>query len=160
GVEQGASDLALEAATKALRNARVDKSEIDLIVFATLSPDHDFPGSACFLQAKLGLPGIAAIDVRQQCTGFVYALSVADQFIRTGMFKKALVVGSEVQSRGLDLTNRGREVSVLFGDGAGVAVLGASTDATGPRILSTHLHADGTYARELWIKAPTCSAPR
>ncbi len=147
------SDLALRAAEEALAHAGVTKEEIDLIVLATLSPDHEFPGTACFLQAKLGIPGVPAIDVRQQCSGFLYGLSIADQFIKTGMYKKVLLVGAEVHSKGLDKTTRGRDVAVLFGDGAGAVVLGESTDPSS-RILSTHLHADGKYARELWVKAP------
>ena len=153
----GTSDLALEAATIALKNAGVDKSEIEMLIVATITPDHEFPGSACFLQKKLGLPGIPALDVRQQCTGFVYALSIADQFIRSGTYKKILIVGSEVHSKGIEKNNNGREVSVLFGDGAGAVVVGATqiTDAkTESHILSTHLHADGTYAEELWVPAP------
>ena len=149
------SDLALEAANRALENAGVKKEEIDMILFATLSPDHDFPGSACFLQAKLGISGCPAIDVRQQCSGFLYGLSMADQFIKGGMAKKVLLVGAEIHSRGLDKTTRGRDVAVLFGDGAGAMVLGASTDFNGPRVLSTHLHADGAFAKELWVEAPT-----
>jgi 3-oxoacyl-[acyl-carrier-protein] synthase-3 len=152
--ETGASDLALEASLKALEAAKVKKEEIDLIIFATLSPDHDFPGSACFLQAKLGLPGIAALDIRQQCSGFIYGMSIADSFIKTGMYKKILLVGAEVHSKALDKTTRGREVSVLFGDGAGAVVIGAAEEKSKSRILSTHLYADGKYAQELWIKAP------
>jgi 3-oxoacyl-[acyl-carrier-protein] synthase-3 len=147
------SDLALEAANRALAAAGVRKDEIDCIILGTLSPDHEFPGTACFLQAKLGLPGIAAIDIRQQCTGFIYGLSIADSFIRSGQFKRVMVVGAEVHSKGLDKTTRGRDVSVLFGDGAGVVILGSTEDAKGPRILSTHLHADGAHARELWLEA-------
>ncbi|MFL5815229.1 MAG: 3-oxoacyl-ACP synthase III family protein [Bdellovibrionia bacterium] len=150
----GASDLALEASLKALEAAKVKKEEIDLIIFATLSPDHDFPGSACFLQAKLGLPGIAALDIRQQCSGFIYGMSIADAFIKSGMYKKILLVGAEVHSKALDKTTRGREVSVLFGDGAGAAVIGAAEEGSKSKILSTHLYADGKYAQELWIKAP------
>ena len=152
------SDLALAASLKALESAKVKKEEIDMIILATLSPDHEFPGTACFLQAKLGLPGIPALDVRQQCTGFLYGLSIADKFIRTGSAQKVLLVGAEVHSKGLDKTTHGRDVAVLFGDGAGAVVVGA---ADGPAseneagIYSTHLHADGTYARELWIQAPT-----
>jgi len=160
--ETTTSDLALEAAKRALAAAKVDKSEIEMIVLATLSPDHDFPGTACFLQAKLELPGIPAIDVRQQCTGFIYGMSIADQFIRTGTYKKVLVVGAEVHSKGLDKSNEGRDVSVLFGDGAGAIVLSAvdgpaagGKDDKSPRLLSTHLHADGAFARELWVKAPS-----
>jgi 3-oxoacyl-[acyl-carrier-protein] synthase-3 len=152
--DTGTSDLALEAAKKALANAKVDKSELDCIIFATLSPDHDFPGSGCFLQAKLDLPGIPAIDIRQQCTGFIYGISIADQFIRTGTYKRVLVVGAEVHSKGLDKTTRGRDVAVLFGDGAGAVVMGPADDSDGPCILSTHLHADGKYAKELWLAVP------
>ena len=151
------SDLALQAAQTALKNAGVDKSEIEMIIFATLSPDHDFPGSACFLQKKLGVPGIPALDIRQQCTGFIYGLSIADQFIRTGTYKKILVVGAEVHSKGLDKSTRGREISVLFGDGAGAVVMGA-VDIKDPKteshLLSTHIHADGTHAEELWVRYP------
>lgn len=154
---QTTSDLALNAVEKALVNAGVKKEQIDCIIFATLSPDHDFPGTGCFLQAKLGLPGIPAIDVRQQCTGFIYALSIADQFIRTGMYSRILVVGAELHSKGLDKTTRGRDVTVLFGDGAGAVVLGATDVKNADKdayLYSTHLHADGTFAKELWLSAP------
>jgi 3-oxoacyl-[acyl-carrier-protein] synthase III len=151
------SDLALKAAETALKNAGVDKSEIEMIILATLSPDADFPGTACFLQKKLGVPGIPALDVRQQCSGFLYGFSIADQFIRSGTYKKILVVGAKIHSKGLDRTPRGREVSVLFGDGAGAAVVGA-TQVKDPKvdshILSTHIFSDGTYAEELWVPAP------
>jgi 3-oxoacyl-[acyl-carrier-protein] synthase-3 len=156
------SDLALEAANRALAAANVKKEEIDMILFATLSPDHDMPGAACFLQAKLGLSGCPAIDLRQQCTGFLYGLSMADQFIRGGMAKKVLLVGAEIHSRGMDRTTRGRDVAILFGDGAGAVIVGATTDQNGPHILSTHLHADGAFAKELWVEAPchTIAGPR
>jgi 3-oxoacyl-[acyl-carrier-protein] synthase-3 len=156
------SDLALEATNKALASAGIPKEKVDFIVFATLSPDHEFPGTACFLQAKLGVPGIPALDIRQQCTGFIYGLSIADQFIKTGMYNTVLVVGAEIHSKGLDRTTRGRDVSVLFGDGAGAAIVTATSD-DGPkasRILSTHLHADGRFAKELWIKVPGIAQPR
>lgn len=149
------SDLALEASLRALESSKVKKEEIDMIVFATLSPDHDFPGTGCFLQEKLGLAGIPAIDIRQQCTGFIYGVSIADQYIRSGTMNKILVVGSEVHSKGLDLTSRGRDVAVLFGDGAGAVVMGAAQDES--QIYSTHLHADGKFAKELWISAPGSS---
>ncbi len=158
----GSSDLGLEAAKRALDTSGVKKEELDLIVFATLSPDHEFPGTACFLQAKLGLSGIPALDVRQQCTGFIYGLSIADQFIRTGMYKKVLVVGAEMHSKGLDRTTRGRDVAVLFGDGAGAVVLGAMRGApakSDSQVYSTHLHADGAFAKELWIEAPSITYP-
>jgi 3-oxoacyl-[acyl-carrier-protein] synthase-3 len=150
--ETSSSDLGLKAAEQAIANAGIAKTEIDCILFATLSADHEFPGTACFFQAKLGLPGVPAIDVRQQCTGFIYATSIADNFIKTGMFKKILVVGAEVHSRGLQRTTEGRDVAVLFGDGAGAVVLGESDGES--KILSTHLHADGSYAKELWVQYP------
>jgi 3-oxoacyl-[acyl-carrier-protein] synthase-3 len=156
------SDLGVEAAKLALTNAKVDKSEIDMIILATLSPDHEFPGTACFFQGKMEMSGIPALDVRQQCSGFLYGLSIADQFIKTGMYKKILLVGAEVHSKGLDKSTRGRDVSVLFGDGAGAVVVGA-TDASGksnePHILSTHIHADGKFARELWLEYPNMEKP-
>jgi 3-oxoacyl-[acyl-carrier-protein] synthase-3 len=151
------SDLALKAAEAALKNANLDKSAIDMIILATLSPDHEFPGTACFLQKKLGLPGIPALDVRQQCTGFIYSMSIADQFIRNGVYQNILVVGSEVHSKGLQKTDEGRDVTVLFGDGAGAVILSATEvkdSKTDSHILSTHLHADGGFAEELWTPAP------
>ena len=150
----GTSDLALEAANRALAASGVTKEEIDMILLGTLSPDHDFPGTACFLQAKLGVPGIPAIDVRQQCSGFIYAMGMADAFIKSGQYRKILVVGAEVHSKGLDKTTRGREVSVLFGDGAGAVVMGATDDPV-RRVYSTRLHSDGSYAKELWLEAPS-----
>lgn len=161
--EVATSDLALAASTRALEAAGVDKTEVDLIVLATLSPDHEFPGTACYLQAKLGLSGIPALDVRQQCTGFVAAPAVADAFIRAGSARTALVVGAEIHSKGLDLTTAGRDVSVLFGDGAGAIVLAATEvddPARDPHILSTHLHADGSFAEHLWLPAPGMAYPR
>ncbi len=155
--ETSTSDLALKAAEDAIQNAGIDKSELDLILLATLTPDHEFPGTACFLQAKLGISDVPAIDVRQQCCGFIYGVSIADQFIRAGSAKKVLVLGAETHSKGLDITTEGRDVAVLFGDGAGAAVIGA-TEVKDPSrdsyILSTHLHADGMYAKELWLQAP------
>lgn len=151
------SDLALEAAKMALERAEVKKEDLDLIIMATLSPDHEFPGTACFLQSKLGIPGVPALDIRQQCTGFIYGLSIADQFIKTGMYKKVLLVGAEVHSKGLDKSTRGRDVTVLFGDGAGAVVLGSDSEPCKneqSRILSTHLHADGRFAKELWVEDP------
>ena len=155
--ESSTSELALEAAKIALKNANMDKSEIDMLIVATLSPDHEFPGTACFLQKKLGVPGIPALDVRQQCTGFIYSMSIADQFIRTGTYKNILIVGAELQSKGLEKNDNGRDVAVLFGDGAGAVILQATEvkDAkTDSHILSTHIYADGTFAEELWVAAP------
>jgi 3-oxoacyl-[acyl-carrier-protein] synthase-3 len=150
------SDLALHAANVAISNAGINRNEIDMIIFATLSPDHDFPGTGCFLQAKLGLPEISVLDIRQQCTGFIYGLSIADKFIKSGTHKNILVVGAEVHSKGLDKTPNGRNVSVLFGDGAGACVVSARhfNSKSESQILSTHLYADGSFAKELWIPAP------
>jgi 3-oxoacyl-[acyl-carrier-protein] synthase-3 len=151
------SDLALVATERALEAAGVKKGELDCIIFATLSPDHDFPGTGCFLQAKLGVPGIPAFDIRQQCSGFLYALSMADQFVKAGMYQRVLVVGAEVHSKGMDRTSEGRDVAVLFGDGAGAVVVGPCEGSVGEnesQIYSTHLHADGNFAKELWLAAP------
>ena len=148
------SDLALEAGKQALDSAGLAPEDLDMIFFATLTPDHFFPGSAVFLQTKLGLAGIPAIDVRQQCTGFIYALSMADQYIRTGSAQTILVVGAEVHSKGLEKSDRGRDVTVLFGDGAGAVILQATEVADPDRdshLFSTHLYADGAYAEELWV---------
>jgi 3-oxoacyl-[acyl-carrier-protein] synthase-3 len=148
----GTSDLALEASRRALDAARIDAEDIDHIILATLSPDFTFPGSAVLLQEKLGIGTVGALDVRNQCSGFLYGLAVADAFIRAGQYRRILLVGSEVHSTGLDLTSRGRDLAVLFGDGAGAVVLGASEDGTGVR--SVHLHADGKHVKKLWLEAP------
>ena len=150
--EVGASDLAYEASLRALDDANLEAADLDFIVFATLSPDYPIPGSGCLLQAKLGVPGIPTLDVRNQCSGFVYGLAVADQFIRTGVYRRVLVVGAEVQSTGLDLSPQGRDMAVLFGDGAGAVILEATEGERG--ILSSHLHADGRFAFELWLEDP------
>lgn len=154
---QATSDLALEASRIAIEDAGIQANEIDLIIFATSSPDTDIPGSAAFLQAKLGLGGIPYFDIRQACSGFLYGIDLADKFIRSGSYKCVLLVGAEVQSKGLDLSPRGKGVSILFGDGAGAVILQSTTvkDAdTGAQILSTKLHADGTFAKELWMPGP------
>jgi 3-oxoacyl-[acyl-carrier-protein] synthase III len=150
---QGNSDLALTAARRAMDRAGWQPADVEAIVYATLSTDHMFPGDGCFLNAKLGLPGVPALDIRNQCSGFIYGLSVADAWIRTGQYRRVLLVGSEVHSTGLDVSTRGRDVTVIFGDGAGAALLEA-TDDPGRGVLSTHLHADGRFARELWTDAP------
>ncbi|WP_035559733.1 3-oxoacyl-ACP synthase III family protein [Hymenobacter sp. IS2118] len=148
------ANMGANAARKALEMAGVTPDDVQLIVFATLSPDYFFPGSGVLLQRELGMKNNApALDVRNQCSGFIYALSVADQFIRTGMYDTVLVVGSEIHSSGLDKTPEGRGVSVIFGDGAGAVVLRPSTDE-GRGILSTHLHAQGEHAEELIVKEP------
>jgi len=152
------SDLAADACRAALADARVEIGEIDCLIHATLSPDHEFPGTGVFTQRKLGLGPIAVFDIRQQCSGFVYGLAMADSFVRSGLYRKILVVGAEVQSRALDLTDRGRNVAVLFGDGAGAAVVGTS-DEPGRGILSCHLHADGREAEILWLEKPGFKNP-
>jgi 3-oxoacyl-[acyl-carrier-protein] synthase-3 len=151
------ANMAAKATRMALQRAGLTETDIDLIVFATITPDYFFPGSGVLLQRELGLEGIPAIDVRNACSGFIYALSVADQFIKNGTYKTALVVGAEIQSTALDLTTRGRSTAVIFGDGAGVAIL---QPADKPGVLSTHLHSDGKYAEELYVRDPGSSRPR
>jgi 3-oxoacyl-[acyl-carrier-protein] synthase-3 len=157
GGEQAGSDLALRATEQALERAGMDASEIDCIVYATLSPDVYFPGGGVYLQRKLGLTSIPALDVRNQCTGFIYGLSVADAWIRTGMYRRILLVGSEVHSTGLDFGPEGRDVGVLFGDGAGAAILGPTEDED-RGVLSTHLFADGRGAEKLCLAAEGSAA--
>jgi len=147
------SYMGAKAAEQALAMAGLETKDIDFIVFATLSPDLTFPGSGCLMQEHLGIYGVGALDVRNQCSGFVYALAVADQFIRGGMYKNILVVGSEVQSTGLNFTTAGRDVAVIFGDGAGAALLTA-TPEKGKGILASNMHADGRFARELMVEEP------
>ena len=149
------ANMGANAARKALEMAGVAANDVQLIVFATLSPDYFFPGSGVLMQRELGMTNnCPALDVRNQCSGFVYALSVADQFIRTGMYDTVLVVGSEIHSSGLDKTPEGRGVAVIFGDGAGAMVLRPSTSPD-HALLSTHLHAQGEYAEELIVKEPS-----
>ncbi|WP_413512454.1 3-oxoacyl-ACP synthase III family protein [Myroides odoratus] len=150
--EDTTSGMGVKAAKIAMERAGVEAKDIDFVVFATLSPDYYFPGPGVLLQKELGLATVAALDIRAQCSGFIYALSIADQYIKTGMYKTVLVVGSEVHSAGLDMTTRGRSVSVIFGDGAGAAILKRSEDETG--ILSTHIHSQGEHAEELALLAP------
>jgi 3-oxoacyl-[acyl-carrier-protein] synthase-3 len=146
--------MGVKAAEIALERANVSKDDIELIVFATLSPDYYFPGCGVQVQDLMGIHTCPALDVRNQCSGFIYALSVADQFIKTGMYKNVLVIGSENHSGGLDFTTRGRNVSVIFGDGAGAAVVSRS-EKEGHGILSTHLHSEGKHALELSLKGPS-----
>lgn len=150
------SNMATKAAKMAMERAKVDVKEIDFIVFATITPDYFFPGSGVLMQRELGLQGIGALDIRNACSGFIYALSVADQFIKTGMYKTILVVGAEIQSSAVDKSTAGRSSAVIFADGAGAAVLKASDPSEGG-ILSTHLHADGDFAEELYVKDPGSS---
>jgi len=150
--ETGAS-MAATASKEALERAGLQARDVDMIIYATLSPDYFFPGTGVFLQRALGIKDIPCIDIRQQCTGFIYGLSIADAYIRSGLYKTILLVGSEVHSTGLDLTTKGRDVAVLFGDGAGAAVIGRATDDH-HMILSTHIHADGSDAEILWTEYP------
>ncbi len=156
----GPTDLGLQAAHRALHSAGLTPDQIDFIIFATLSPEYNFPGCGCLLQEKLGVGTVGALDVRNQCTGFVYGLSIADQFVRTGTYRHILVVGAEVHSSGLEMNTHGRDVAVIFGDGAGAVVVGRS-DSGSRRILSSPLHAQGKYARKLWLEVPSSlSQPR
>jgi 3-oxoacyl-[acyl-carrier-protein] synthase-3 len=148
------ASMGAKAAKIALERAEISKDEVDLIVFATLSPDYYFPGCGVQVQEMLDIKTCPALDVRNQCSGFIYGLSVADQFIKTGMYKNVLVIGSENHSGGLDFTTRGRSVSVIFGDGAGAALLTRSTQE-GHGILSTHLHSEGKHALELSLRGPS-----
>ena len=154
GSEDTTAVMGAKAARIAIERAGLTKDDIDFIILATLSPDHFFPGSGVLIQDMLGMPNIGALDVRNQCSGFVYSLSIADQFIKTGMYKNILVIGSEFHSGGLDKTTRGRGLSVLFGDGAGAVVLSRSEDPN-RGILSTHLHSQGEYADVLTVKTPS-----
>ncbi|MDX2302306.1 MAG: beta-ketoacyl-ACP synthase III [Microscillaceae bacterium] len=147
------SKMGARAAAIALERAGLEAKEIDFIIFATLSPDYNFPGSGVLLQRELPFREIGALDVRTQCSGFIYSLSIADQFIKTGMYQNILVVGAEIQSNILETSNRNRDFAVLFGDGAGAAVVQKSTDPE-HRILSTHLHAQGQYAEDLMLEHP------
>jgi 3-oxoacyl-[acyl-carrier-protein] synthase-3 len=151
--EDTTTTMGVKAAKIAIERSGVAKDDIDFIIFATLSPDYYFPGPGVLVQRDLGLKTVGALDVRNQCSGFVYAISIADQYIKTGMYKNILVIGSEVHSAGLDMTDRGRGVSVIFGDGAGAAVLSREEDLS-KGILSTHLHSEGQHAEELIVKAP------
>jgi 3-oxoacyl-[acyl-carrier-protein] synthase III len=150
----GSADLGKVAAERALADAGLVTGDIDLIIFATLNPDFFFPGSACILQSKMpGFGTIPALDIRQQCTGFIYAVSIADSFIRMGAFNKILVIGAEVHSTGLDYTTRGRDVAVLFGDGGGAVVM-APAESEKEGILGFTLHAQGENYDKLWLPAP------
>jgi len=148
----GASDLGVQASRVAIERAGLTPKDIQFLVFATLSPDMFFPGCGVLVQEKMGMDTIGALDVRTQCTGFLYGLSVAEAYVKAGFYDTVLVVGAEVQSTGLDLSTAGRDVSVIFGDGGGAVVVGPSEPGQG--ILSSHLHSEGKYARELMVEAP------
>ena len=155
--DAGAADLGAIAAREALARAGLRADDMDLVIFATLSPDYDFPASACVLSRLLGIRGTPAFDVKNQCSGFVYGLAIANQFIKTGCARRVLLVGGEIHSTGIDISTRGRDVAVIFGDGAAAAVL-AAEDGGERGILSTHLHAEGKYAEKLWLEAATSRA--
>ena len=152
----GPSDLSIPAVNSALKDANISKEEVDLIIFATISPDYYIPGSGCMLQHKMGFGNIGAFDIKTSCAGFVYGLSMADQYIKSGTFNNILLVCSEVQSTTMDLSDKGRNTAVIFGDGAGAAVISSTTEDRG--VLSTHLHSDGKYAKELWLKEPSTTS--
>ncbi len=157
-IKKGSGDttasMGAAAARIAIKRAGIDTYDIDLILFATLSPDYYFPGSGVLVQELLEIPTCPAMDIRNQCSGFIYALSTADQFIKTGMYKHVLVIGSENHSGGLDMSTRGRGVSVIFGDGAGAAVISREEEAD-KGILSSHLHSEGKFAEELSLIGPS-----
>ena len=149
------ADLALQASQRALEAAGVGAEEIDGIILATLSPQHDFPGTSFFLHERLGVPESPCFDLRAQCSGFLYSLATADAFIRSGQMRRVLVVGCEVHSTGLEFSTRGRDTAVLFGDGAGAVVLEVNDDADDRSgLLALRMHAQGDHAKRLWIEAP------
>jgi len=152
----GPSDLAIPATEQALKAAGLTVSDIDFIIFATSTPDFYAPGSGCVLQEKMGFNEIGALDIRVQCSGFIYGLSIAEQYIRTGNFKNILLIGAEVQSTAMNLTDEGRDTAIIFGDGAGAAIISATEENKG--ILSTHMHSEGKYLKELWLEAPASNA--
>ncbi len=151
---EGTASMACNASKIAISNAGIKNSDIELVIFSTLSPDYFFPGSGVILQDMMNLGTCPALDIRNQCSGFIYGISVADQFIKTGMYKNILLVGSENQSGGLDLTTRGRATSVIFGDGAGAVVLNRENDLK-KGIMSTHLYSQGKFAKELSVIGPS-----
>tara|TARA_B110000196_G_C21053046_1_gene618374 strand:- start:129 stop:1124 length:996 start_codon:yes stop_codon:yes gene_type:complete len=152
----GPSDLAIPATEQALKAAGLTVSDIDFIIFATSTPDFYAPGSGCVLQEKMGFNEIGALDIRVQCSGFIYGLSIAEQYIRTGNFKNILLIGAEVQSTAMNLTDEGRDTAIIFGDGSGAAIISATEENKG--ILSTHMHSEGKYLKELWLEAPASNA--
>jgi len=149
----GTSDLAVKAAGIALEMANISAKNIDLIIFATLTSDYKFPGSAVQIQDKMGMDTIGAFDIKAACSAFVYGLSIGDQYVKTGQADNVLVIGAEIQSTGIDKSTKGRDMAVLFGDGAGAAILQPSSDSS--EILSTHIHSQGKYLKELWGEVPS-----
>lgn len=149
----GTSDLAVKASEKAIKMANLTSKDIDLVIFATLSSDYTFPGSAVQIQDKMGMDTIGAFDIKAACSAFIYGLSIGDQYVKTGQAENVLVIGAEIQSTGIDVSTKGRDMAVLFGDGAGAAVLQPSNNDSA--ILSTHIHSQGKYLKELWAEIPT-----
>jgi len=152
----GPSDLAIPATKQALKASALEVKDIDFIIFATSTPDYYAPGSGCLLQDKMGFNEIGALDIRVQCSGFLYGLSIAEQYIKTGVFKNILIIGAEVQSTAMNLTDEGRDTAIIFGDGAGAAIISATDEERG--ILSTHMHSEGRYFKELWLESPASNA--
>ena len=152
----GPSDLAIPATEQALEASGLGVKDIDFIIFATSTPDYYAPGSGCLLQDKMKFNKIGALDIRVQCSGFIYGLSIAEQYIKTGVFKNILLIGAEVQSTAMDLTDKGRDTAIIFGDGAGAAVISSTNEDRG--ILSTHMHSEGKYLKELWLESPASNA--
>ena len=151
---ESGTDLAVHASREAIDNAGLSPDDIDFVIYATLSPDYFFPGNGCFLQDRLfGDRTIGALDVRNQCSGFIYSLAMADSLIKSGQYERILIVGTEIHSTALDFTFSGRDLSVLFGDGAGAAVVGLAPEGH-PGILASALHSEGKYAKELWTEYP------
>jgi 3-oxoacyl-[acyl-carrier-protein] synthase-3 len=152
----GAADVAFEAAKRALENAKMDAAEIDCILFATLSPDYTFPGSGVLLARRLGISerGIPAFDIRNQCSGYLYCMQIADAFIKQGLYKRIMIAGAEIHSSGIEHNDRGRDVAVLFGDGSGVTILGA-TDDPDRGVLNVTCHSQGDFAEDLMIECPS-----
>ena len=152
----GPSDLAIPATEQALKSAGLSVGDIDFMIFATSTTDYYIPGSGCLLQEKMGFNEIGALDIRVQCAGFVYGLSIAEQYIKTGTFENILLIGAEVQTTAMELNDNGRDVSVIFGDGAGAVIISGTEEDKG--ILSTHMHSEGKYLKELWMEAPASNA--
>ena len=152
----GPSDLAIPATEQALESAELAVGDIDFMIFATSTPDYYIPGSGCLLQDKMNFNEIGALDIRVQCAGFVYGLSIAEQYIKTETFENILLIGAEVQTTAMELNDNGRDVSVIFGDGAGAVIISGTEEDKG--ILSTHMHSEGKYLKELWMEAPSSNA--
>ena len=156
---KGVSDMALEASKEALLRSGWKAEDLDLIIFATLTPEYPFPGSGCLLQKKLGLENTPSLDIRQQCSSFVYGMSIADAYIRAGIYKKILLVGAEAHSFGLDISTEGRDLAVLFGDAAAAVCLEAIDTQQDLGVLGVSLHSQGKHAEKLFVKFPSYTSP-